>query len=173
MRQLILLLLIITNVTYAEIYQWLDQSGKVNYSDIPIEGAKLITPADNTKNFAKPFTPLKQEDKPIAAEKSAYDLQILSPQDQATLRDNQGNIDVHWSLSPLPKANIHYQLFLNDKLVGETLNQTRFQLTNIDRGAHQLTVSALTSAGEILAETSAQQVYLHRAIKKVIKPQPK
>ncbi|MBT0585202.1 DUF4124 domain-containing protein [Alteromonas oceanisediminis] len=141
------------------VYKVVAEDGSVTYTDAPVSGS---TPVDLGRiNTAEPLStgpvvvPAPVNDKQIQ-----YDVVIVSPKPEATLRNNLGEFTVVANATPKPAGA--YQLMLDGKAVAAN-SQGVFKLTGINRGAHQLQVNIVNNTGKILASSPSQTVYLHQA----------
>ena len=92
----------------------------------------------------------------------AASIQLLSPADQQTLRDNQGNMTVVASASRKLSQGHSARLRLDGDIYGRPQAQLTWPLTNIDRGSHTLQVELLKH-GKVIASSEEITVFLHRA----------
>lgn len=167
MRSLMLILIGLSCfIAQAEVYKWVDEDGKVHYSDEPKSGAKVLELKPKTQNQIKlpPPVVLNQSDEKESKSKPVnYALSIQSPEQDATIRNNQGTISVVSKIEPKLMKSHFLVLFMDDVRVSEPQAKGVFELNNIDRGAHTLMVKAIDQNGKVLASSQAKQVYLHRA----------
>ncbi len=153
----------------AEIYKSIDKDGNVVFSDHPpndpgnqpeqVEEVKL-----EHVNTAPPPAPLPQSAPPKEPASPApnYTLAISSPADQTTIPNGPGDFAVTVSASPRLVAGESLQLLIDGQPHGEPQLSTTWQLTNIFRGAHQLSVQRTAKDGTVLATSSAVTVYVQR-----------
>jgi len=161
---ILLLPLIFSTSVYSEMYKWVDEEGNTNYSDKqPFKNAsKHIAPDINT-------TPAIKAPKPQAIEENTKEavyqfFKITSPEHKATIRDNQGNFSISLAIQPpLNTAQGHYiSVLLDNKLAQDKLTGLSAQLSNIDRGTHQITASIKNKQGKTLLSTKNITIYMHR-----------
>lgn len=89
-----------------------------------------------------------------------YQLTIVSPAPEATVRNNLGELTVRGRLTP--QSSGIFDLYLNGQKIRSNPIPS-FTLTGIDRGAHSLEIKFTNKSGKILASTPLQTVYLHKA----------
>lgn len=151
----------------AEVYKWIDENGKVHYSDEPKNGAKVVKLKEKTQNQITLPPPValnvNTDSDKAKAENYNYQLNIQSPEQDATIRNNQGKITVISQIEPKLMKSHFLVLFMDDIRVSEPQTKGIFQLDNIDRGAHILMVKAIDQNGKVLASSQSKQVFLHRA----------
>ncbi|NKF52160.1 DUF4124 domain-containing protein [Shewanella sp. WXL01] len=166
MRLLLLISLITISLSsVAAVYRWVDENGKVHYSDEPRENATEVQLNDNTQNnitVVQP-TPITRSTKPSPDAQPNYKVVIASPAEEATIRDNNGNITVTANIEPKLPKGAFFTLSLNGQLKVQPQTSSIFRLTNIDRGAHTIVVNVVTQNGKVLASSPARTVFLHRA----------
>ncbi len=167
MRLLAIILLGLIGFTaQATVYKWVDENGKVHYSDEPRDGAKVLQLKENTQNHVKLPPPVvisnPQDESQAKAEPVNYQVSIQSPDNDATIRDNQGKITVISQVTPKLIKSHYLVLFMDNRRISEPQTNGLFQLENIDRGAHHFVVKAIDQNGKVLASSQPRQVYLHR-----------
>lgn len=165
-----------TPLTTAQVaYTWVDKNGVIHFSDTPNQGAKAIAlpnleaaaPAPEVES-TESLAPQTSTEKPqeVAAPNSdkpiPLQLTMLSPQHGETIRSNRGVISIEIELNRKLGIGEQLQLILDGKPYGAPQNQPLWQLKNIDRGTHTLSVHAKRS-GKLIASTSPITVHLHRA----------
>ena len=164
MRALVLLVLVgVAVVANAAIYRWIDSDGTVTYSDRPQPGSERLkltplqtyNPAPVPNNTASVPTQTRQfED---------YDeFAILTPRNDATFRNNGGNINVQLKLEPALRSTHAVGILLNDRTVGEPGSTMSLTLSNVDRGTHRLQAVIMDESGNELARTEPVTFHLQR-----------
>ncbi|MGP8308077.1 DUF4124 domain-containing protein [Vibrio sp. YIC-376] len=168
---------LITPLVEAQVaYTWVDKNGVVHFSDTPNQGAKTIdlpnletvAPApkvESTESLTHQANKLEEtEELPQAQSEKPQPLQLtlLSPKHGDTLRSNRGLIDVQLEMNRKLGIGEQLQLLLDGNPYGAPQNHSTWQLNNIDRGTHTLSVHAKRS-GKLIASTSPITVHLHRA----------
>ncbi|WP_269844420.1 DUF4124 domain-containing protein [Paraferrimonas haliotis] len=166
MRNLIVLLLFFSFFSSATVYRWVDENGKVHYSDEPKEG----TNAEQVQ--LKPNSSIQLSPPPSAADTATtetpaqpveYKIAIVSPENQATIRENNGNFSVQVEVEPKLDSSLKMALSLNGNTYSVPQRTNLFRLVNIDRGEHKLSVRIIDQNGKVLASSQETTVYLHRA----------
>ncbi|MCF1427904.1 MAG: DUF4124 domain-containing protein [Shewanella sp.] len=172
MKILLLTVALLSLPLQAEVYRWVDEQGVVHYSDTPIEGAVIIELNENTHN--KMVLPTLQGSAQEQTDAVNYEVLITEPEQQATIRDNNGDFKVVASVSPQPPKGTRYQLLLDGQDWGSAQAQPLFQLTGIDRGEHTLSIKVYNPAGKLLTTTPERIIYLHQAFTRpTFRPQPR
>ncbi|MES0328574.1 MAG: DUF4124 domain-containing protein [Gammaproteobacteria bacterium] len=149
---------------HAEIYRGVDEEGNVFYSDKDQANAELIpTPTPNAITMPK-----LEANKPAAedAEKNPYkSFGIVSPANNATIRDNIGNISITLSLLPaLDTKNSHrITIYLDGQIVISATTELTIQLANISRGNHTLSAKVIDGKGKQLIRSNAVTIHMKRS----------
>lgn len=151
-------------------YKWVDEKGNITYSDTPPEkdAEALEPPMLNAMPTVKPSARPPTQEKEETEKQTQYILlQITAPANDATLRNNSGNISITLSLTPaLNIKQGHYlSIMLDGNVVKDKLITPGASLNNIDRGTHILSASVKNRKGATLLSSSPVTVYLHRASK--------
>ena len=116
------------------------------------------------------FNSLTGVDAKKEEEAAKLTIELLSPEQGSTLRDNTGNIVFQGTISPKPPTQYDVRLTLDGKAAPIVSNSLSVRVENVDRGAHEAQLELLAKDGTILAKSSAVTFYLHRAS---INPAPK
>jgi hypothetical protein len=168
MRALIVLCLFallawLTSPVLAEVYKRVNPDGSVEFSDVP--SSKKDQPVDlpppSTFEAPQLSPPSPPRVDPNASNFAYTSLSIVSPANEATLRNNAGNIEVSAALTPALQPGHKLVLLLDGNRQGEASGNT-FKLTNLDRGSHQLTVEVRDADGKTLIASPSVTIYLHR-----------
>ncbi|MBR9788048.1 MAG: DUF4124 domain-containing protein [Vibrionaceae bacterium] len=169
---------LITPVILAQVaYTWVDKDGVIHFSDTPCQGAKAIAlpnleasaPApevESTESLAPQVNktsdeaqevPKTQPEKP-----QPLQLTMLSPKHDETLRSNRGRITIQLETNRKLGIGEQLQLLLDGNPYEAPQTLLSWQLNDIDRGTHTLSVHAKRS-GKLIASSSPITVHLHRA----------
>jgi hypothetical protein len=163
MKQLSLLALLALCLTaQAAVYKWVDKDGKVHYSDKPQENAEVVDLKETSTNQIRMEIPAavpRSSDKPEAIE---YQISILSPDPDATIRDNDGNFDVSANVTPDKPANALWVLRIDGKVWEDPLDVPLFKVKGIDRGEHSIEVQLIARNGKVIASSEPRTLFLHR-----------
>ncbi len=153
-------------------YKWFDESGVVQYSDRPIgEDAQEVKLPPGSHHKPAEYTLPPAADEP-ADEADPYDeVTLVTPQPDATLRDNRGNVDVEVALKPTLRKGDTLTVLLDGQTFSDAVTNARMILQKVDRGTHQLQVKVLDPKGTEVAVSPVVTFHLHRAIAPM--PQPK
>jgi hypothetical protein len=173
LRQLaivISLLLLTVATASAQIYKSVDAQGNVSYSDQPSPGAQpiqleplSITPEPVTT--APPtITPIQTApittDKPVVYQQ----LQIISPTNDQTIWNNNGQVTVSVSVMPALAGNDSIQLVVDGKITAESTSATNFNLDQLDRGTHVIQAQIVRNKKQIVKVSNSVTFYIHKAM---------
>ena len=176
MRNPVLLLLFLSgislSVAHAEVYRWVDATGRVVYGDNPPKksGAKAVdlptlTIADGYApkvTVPEPATssPAPAEAAPAsgvppeaAEEATAYsEFKITSPTADETVRSNTGSVDVSVALTPSLKSGDGIVWYVDSKQAGSGVTPT-VTLNDLTVGTHRVFAVLNDAAGNIIQNT--------------------
>ncbi len=159
-------LLLLSMVAQATVYKWVDKEGKVHYSDEPQPNAEVVTLKEKTLNqLTSPALATDSANAPVI-EEIKYQVVITSPEEEATLRDNNGDFEVSATVFPELKSQYLMRLSLDGQLVAPPQASNVFKLTGIDRGEHIIVIDAMTQNGKVLASSPPRKIFLHQAAKR-------
>ena len=163
-------LLLVSLFAQAAVYKWVDKDGKVHYSDEPQTNSQVVELKENTQNQIKINTP-PDLTTPKAAEEEGprYQLTIISPDEEATVRDNNGDFEVVVSSEPELASRHYFELLLDGTVYGKAQSTPIFLLKGVDRGEHTLVVQAVAQNGKVLASSPTRTLFLHR-ISQILTP---
>ncbi len=163
-RMLLLVLLWLPAATFGQIYKSVDANGNPVFSDTPpAQGTAVEEVQLKTINSAvpPPFVPAIEPDKPEQAVQQ-YRVKIRSPADETSIPMGPGNFTVSASLEPSHPGKARLQLFIDGAAWQQPQSSGTWELTNIFRGAHDLTVDLVDQSGATLASSDPIRVYIHR-----------
>lgn len=167
-----LLLLATSAAQAAKVYSWTDNQGGVHYTDAPPPGQKAkevdlrVAPFIGTAPRSVQvdnFNSLTGVDAKKEKEAAKLVIELLSPEQGSTLRDNTGNVVFQGQVRPQPPTQYDVRLTLDGKAAPLVNNALAIRVENLDRGAHEAQLELLAKDGTILAKSKAVTFYLHRA----------
>ncbi|SQH74259.1 conserved exported protein of unknown function [Shewanella benthica] len=163
---LTIFLLFFTLFAQATVYKWVDKDGKIYYSDKPIENSETVEFKSNTQNQIKlqTFKANSSTSNDDQDSSTQYNLSITSPDEEDTIRNNQGKITIMARISPDLEAKHVLVLLMDGVIVGPPQTSPIFSLKDIDRGEHSFVIKAVAQNGKQLASTPPRKIFLHRAI---------
>ena len=179
-----LLLLTSFGTQAAKVYSWVDGNGITHYSDAPPPGknakevdlrvAPLLGSSAPRSVQVDNFNSLTGADAKKEKEAAKLTIELLSPEQGSTLRDNTGNIVFQGQVSPQPPGQYDMRLILNGKAAPLAHNSLAIRVENLDRGAYEAQLELLAKDGTILAKSKPTTFYLHRTrVNQAAKATPK
>ncbi|MFT6896724.1 MAG: hypothetical protein ACJA13_001127 [Paraglaciecola sp.] len=155
-----LLILLSAQVNADTVYKTVSPTGEVIYSDTQSGSAQ---PMELNSNLViEPLSPAQL--KPVNTIESQkaeidYQLTILSPEPEQTIRNNMGQVIIRADLTPVAKGS--FKLHINQRQIVQ--KNPLFQLDNLDRGEYTFYIEYIGNSGKILASSNQQTFYLHKA----------
>ena len=175
---LILLSMFLSAAWAADVYKWVDAEGNVHYGDQPdakqakkikLPGLSHYKPRPIKQEEAEPAVPT--ETVPGKAQETASgqdagpdyrELKIISPEQEGTVRSNEGLVDVFLSLAPVIAKDHYVKLEVDGKVIPGHYTSTVIRVANIDRGEHALRVAVYNQLGEKQIESKSVTFYLQK-----------
>lgn len=150
------------------VYKTTHADGTVSFSDTFVEGAVKVD-LSSTKTTVLP-TQLPSQTRPSMPSNGAtistppkpaidYQLSIIQPAPEATIRNNQGKVTITAQVSP--EIQGEYLLTIRDKKIRSRSGQ--FMLDNLDRGTYPYQINLINNSGKVIASSNLQRFYLHKA----------
>jgi hypothetical protein len=158
----LLILLLLAGSAHAEVYKSINADGEVVYSDTPTQGAEAVKLPDLPTYTPPAVTPSTSSAKEVVETAAYEDFVFVKPEDDATVRNNQGIINAELKLTPVLRRVHRIQFYLDGEAYGEPGKSTRTIMSNVDRGEHSLTASVLDADGDTLISADPVIVHLHR-----------
>lgn len=177
-RLLLFVLLLVPLVGLAEIYRSTDAQGNVVFTDTPppdgSETNKVELKRLNTAEPPPAIAPPPGSTGAAAGEaNAAYTVSITSPTPETSFPMGPGNFSVSVQVNPELKKYDGLQLFIDGTAWGTPQRDTMWDLTNVFRGQHDLTVGVVDGSGKSLVTSEPVRVYVHRPSSNFNKPPPK
>ena len=160
---MIIVLLLTSHLTLAEVYKKVDKNNHTSYSDTKTKGAEEVKMPLGQHYSPINVAPIENiyEDKDIA--KGEYKtVSIVQPKSEATVRNNQGLVRVDVVTDPALRERNKLIVLLYGKQMGSPQVSSSFTLTGIDRGTHTVQVIVLDPKGHELAKSAEVTFHLHR-----------
>lgn len=158
-----LILLLLVRSLQAEIYKWVDENGNIHFSDKAQPGAETVT-LPPTQTFSPPKTsaPLPPTPEITRQATATYTkIMIVQPQDQETIRSNQGLLSVVTRVEPELNKDDKLQLLYDGSPIGNPQTELIFTLTKVFRGSHTLQLQVLNENGSVIASSSPVTIFMH------------
>jgi hypothetical protein len=148
----------------AGVYSYIDAEGNRVFTDRPSGQAVEEVQLKPSNSMATQPTPAPRAVQPPKQQAAAirYQLQILSPAADEAIRNNAGTVSVTVEAEPALQPGHFYQLLLDGEQFGAPGEQTSFQLSNVDRGTHQLAVAVVDAQERVLQQSESRSFHLLR-----------
>lgn len=150
-----------------KVYKTTDEMGNPVFSDEASSDAEEVEVGEPTTFSGQQLTeqydyysPDENNDSDQAAH---YDsLAITYPGNDQTIRSNPGDLEVRFNVSPAPKSGHRLQLVMDGQVYRTLKSAGPVQLTNVDRGTHNLNLQVVDEEGEVIQEGPAVTMHLLR-----------
>jgi hypothetical protein len=182
MRIRLALIVVLTAVSYGasgQIFRTVDANGNVVFTDIaPVDrsgqtpSTAVTVPPTNTVP-APPAPASRANNTPTATAEAPYTVvNVVSPADGDTIRDNAGNVRIEAATTPPLRADHRLVLILNGSPSAVEAVNGVFQLSNVDRGSHTVSVRVVDRDGGTIMNSRTTTFHLMRAAVSPTTPVP-
>lgn len=163
---LILVSCLCWQLTSATIYQWQDNEGNTYFSDTPHKGAKEINlPTTQTYDPNKPLSEQSKSQKNKNDEPKTYEsVTITQPENDYTLPNMEGNLNVAIEVLPKLMDGDSIQLVLDGKPIGGSQSSGAFSLNNLNRGTHSISAKIVNKDNEEVATSNSVSFHVRRPV---------
>jgi len=166
------------------IYKTVDADGNVVFTDVPPKEGERSQAVDvqSTNTFDETAGMPAAESQPTqtwrtdaAPEENSDDdadaapryqyttFMIVSPEDDAPVRENAGNVTVVVAVEPSLRTDDNVRVLLDGQPEQEG-HQLSFELTNVDRGTHAVAAEVVNKQGQVIQASQAVTFHLLRAV---------
>lgn len=162
---MLLPLLLLAASAQADVYKSINEKGEVIYSDQPAPNAQRMKLPELPTYTAPTIPSLSSTPPPPKPAESPYrSVKIVAPENNATIRDNQGVVRVQVAIDPqlMTTQGHKIQFYLNGEPHGIPVGTTSISFSNLDRGTYTLTTSVVDAEGAILGSADPVVFHLHR-----------
>gem|GEM_PF-1161726 len=128
--------------TSTKVYVWRNETGVLVFSDSPKPGAEEIEIKPENQNISPSINTSILDIKPKKIEDN-FDVEIIRPTNNSTIRDNTGSVHVSGRIKPIFKQGLSLQLLIDGTPYKEPQAHSMFVLRNIERGEHKTTQARL------------------------------
>lgn len=144
-----------------DVYKRIDEKGVPSFSDTQTEGAEIIT-VDPVNIQTIPLAP-PPTSKPITSEASFNytKLDIISPADQTTLR-NEYKILLQTAIKPDLRTGHKIEFLDNGQPLQAASKNMTIELTSFERGNHTLTARIIDKSNKVIKTSSPVTIYVFR-----------
>ena len=167
---LILVLTATPTAAFGEIYKTIDANGNVVFTDIaPVDRSGQAAPQEVTvpqvNSYEPPPLPAAQPNTaPSPSGDMGYyaQLEVISPAEDETIRDNAGNVQIQVALAPQLRADHRLLLVLDGSATEVEAVNGVFELSNVDRGTHTAGGRVVDRQGNVVIESNPTTFNLMR-----------
>jgi len=163
------LLILLPGLALGEVYKWTDASGRVQYSDRPIQGAQPV-PVPTKK-----ASPAEAETTQAAApgQLGPYtQLEIVTPEPNATVRDAEGRLELGLLLEPAPMEGHRIQILLDGTPIPGQVPGTQIILNGVRVGSHQVQARILDLLDKVVASSAVINFHMRKPLPPEYQPKP-
>ncbi|MCB1747782.1 MAG: DUF4124 domain-containing protein [Gammaproteobacteria bacterium] len=155
-----------------EVYRWIDGDGNVVFSDTPVEGAEKIEIQEPTVVPSRPVPRPVERLSPPAPTATYEALSIVSPADQATIR-NQREVAVSVAVQPGldVEAGHRVQFYFDGNPYGAPARLPQTTISELERGQHSVGAAIIDGNGKELIRAEPVVIFVHLPSK--LHPAPK
>ena len=148
----------------APVYRLVDGDGRVTFTDVPGPGAERFVPGAANTYRARPPQPSAPDD-PARVQPDALSgyrsVAIEWPKEEA-VRANDGRVRIVAATEPSLQSG-HRAVVLLDGQAAQRSEGLTFELAQLDRGRHELSVRIVDGNGHVLAQSRPKTIHLLRA----------
>lgn len=180
-RVVCLALMLVNTVSplHAAVFRWVDKEGVTHFSDTPPSDPKInavevnnldlspsseTTPGNPSGNTEpSPSMPIAGGTTGSSTQTVTYEsLVFLSPTDKETYNDPEGKISIALKVTPSLGEKDAIQVFLDGNALGKPEKATQYNLTNLERGQHELYAAVVNDQGAVLLKSNSITFSLFR-----------
>jgi hypothetical protein len=164
---LILLGVFVAAAASATTYKWVDSKGVTHYSDRPEPGA-VIVELQPAQTFDTPAPAQGQAQRPQGGNQQAddavsYQLDVWKPEKDETFQNTGNTVPVRLRLEPDLQDGHAIWVYMDGKRVdGLPANGSSFDVPNVVRGTHTLTVVVADLTGKTIVSSPSITFHLHQ-----------
>lgn len=152
-----------------QIFRTVDANGNVVFTDVaPVDrtgqtqSTEVTVPQVNTVP-GRPVPAPPANAAPAATGPGYYtQLRVVSPANDATIRDNAGNVRIEFSLAPQLRSDHTLMLLLDGSPTQIAAVNGVFELANVDRGTRTVRARVVDRAGSVIIESDPTTFHLMR-----------
>jgi hypothetical protein len=154
-----------------QIYKTTDANGNVVFTDIaPVDRSGQPTAKEVTVPPLNSYDPPVIQSTPAAPSTPAgsaspgyyAQLDVLTPTEDETIRDNAGNVQIEVAITPPLRSDHRLLLVLDGTATEVEAVNGVFELSNVDRGTHTAGARAVDRQGNVLIESNPTTFNLQR-----------
>ena len=158
-RKILFALLLLPGLAQAVICKTVGPDGVISFTNVP--GSECPS-GELVETYVPPAPTAERAERLVegapgsqAAFAGYESIQIENPEDGATIRRNDGRVPVVVALGPALQQFDFITAYLDGKAYPGSYGSSSVELTNVDRGTHQLYVTVKDSKGKTLIQSDA------------------
>lgn len=152
-----------------KLYKRSNSSGSAEYTDQPTEGYEEILVQEPVRYQGGELGNGIVK-RPADSAKTYEKLDLLSPEDGASFRDMRSAIPIQVRLNPGLRAGDSFYLVLDGQQQGQGFRNTVYQLSELDRGSHKLSVRVINEKKQTQIESRSITVHVHKTKADAVHP---
>lgn len=171
-RKLLFALLLLPGLAQAVICKTVGPDGVISFTNVP--GSECPS-GEAVETYVPPAATAERAERLVegaAGSEAAFagyeSIRIESPEDGATVRNNEGRVPVTVALKPGLQQFHFITAYLDGKATQGPYGDSEVVLTNVDRGTHRLYVTVKDSRGRTLIKSDVITFTLQRVTSKLI-----
>jgi len=148
-----------------EVYKWTAEDGVPIYSDTYRPGAQKLSVSTGKaqRSLQAQTTEPTTETEGTANTGDYQTFEIAQPNDDETIRSDEGVVNVGLSLSPMLSPGHVIQVYLDGSKLSADLSTTQFSLNELNRGTHSLQAKVVDAESNPLISTAVVNFHLRQA----------
>lgn len=145
-----------------DIYRYVDEDGKVVFSDQPQPGAEAVRVERTNTYQALPAEPPPASETPAEEAEGYAAISILAPENDSAFWDASGVVPVTVQVVPDLAPGDRLELLMDGNSVAEPSRVTRFSVREVERGTHTLVAQVIDAEGKVLARSDTTTFTRHQ-----------
>lgn len=162
MRTIVLLLCLFLSspLLAKDVYKWTNEEGVVIYSDTYRHGAERIRVSGDQSS---PHSETDANGQDGAGGGGYSDFEIVKPENDATVRSDNGTVAVGLALSPALAEGHAIKIVVDGNELEGDMRGTQFSLNNLSLGTHNLVTRIVDAEGNPLTSSNSVNFHLRKA----------
>ncbi len=157
----VLSLMLGVSTVFAAIYKWTDNQGSIHFSDTPHAGADILVPAASPNSSIPSSNPVVT--RKLSLDNFSYgSITVISPENHATIRNNQEVLIVRAAIKPRLFPSDKVQVLIDGEPKGKPQSNLQFSLNGVYRGIHTIAVQIVNSQGQMVMQSQPITIYVFR-----------
>lgn len=147
----------------ANIWKWRDANGVVHFSDQPVPGAEQVNLQAPSTYAPSPVPEAMSASSSSSVAFNYSNVEIWKPSPDMTVANTAGVVSVAARVEPNLNSEHHLALYMDGRLVpGFPPQGMEYDITEVDRGEHTLTLAVLDTKGKQIMLSSPVRFYVQQ-----------